>query len=164
MAKAKRKEPFGRPTKYKKEYCQGIVDYFKNFEPFEELPIKETVNDDGTTTSETKRFPVAPPSLTKYATSIDVSRETLHEWKRVHKDFSDAFGKAKAIYEDVYCDGAMLGYYNHGFTALIMKNRFDWADKSENKNKNENTDKPTDLSNLSDDDLKRLSDMQEKLS
>ena len=133
MAKAKRKEPFGRPTKYKKEYCQGIVDYFKNFEPFEELPIKETVNDDGTTTSETKRFPVAPPSLSKYATSIDVCRDTLHEWKKVHADFSYAFRKAKEIYEDVYIDGGLLGYYHHGFTALVMQNRFEWTTKSDKK-------------------------------
>lgn len=123
--------PGGRPTKYKKEYCEGIVNYFKDFEPFEELPIEETIDAEGKTTSKTKRFPVAPPSLTKYATSIDVSRDTLHEWKKNHDEFSDAFAKAKAIYEDVYCDGALLGYYNHGFTALIMKNRFEWKEKSE---------------------------------
>lgn len=153
----------GAPTKYKEEYCQGIIDYFKNFEPFEELPFKETVNEDGTTSTESKRFPVAPPSLTKYATSIDVCRDTLQEWKKVNPEFSVAFNKAKAIYEDVYCDGAMMGYYNHGFTALIMKNRFDWADKSESKNTNTNTDKPADLSSLSTEDLEALAAIQAKL-
>jgi len=129
----------GRPTKYKKEYCQGIIDYFKNFEPYEELPVKETVNEDNTTTTETKRFPVAPPSLSKYATSIDVCRDTLHEWKKNNPEFSDAFRKAKDIYEDIYIDGGLLGYYHHGFTALCMQNRFEWVSKSESKSQVEVT-------------------------
>jgi hypothetical protein len=83
-----------------------------------------------------KQIPNAPPSLTKFAESIDVSRDTLHEWKKNYPEFLTAFNRAKSIYEDIYTDGAVLGMYNHGFTALIMKNRFDWKDKTETKNEN----------------------------
>lgn len=130
--------PGGRPTKYKKEYCEQIVAYFKDFEPFDEIPVEEEQGEDGKITTKMKRVPKAPPSLTKFATELDVSRDTLHEWKRTHKEFSDAFIKAKAIYEEIYIDGATLGLYNPYFTALIMKNRFDWRDKKEVEQTNYN--------------------------
>jgi tRNA(Glu) U13 pseudouridine synthase TruD len=122
---------FGRPTKYRPQYCQQIIDYFKNFEPFDEAPIEEEIDKDGQVKTKMKRIPKAPPSLTKFATSIDVSRGTLHEWSQNHKDFSDALESARKIYKDIYIDGAVLGLYNPYFTALIMKNRFDWVDKKD---------------------------------
>lgn len=124
-----------RPTKYKPEYCKEIIAYFRDFETFDEIPVEESQSEDGKTTTKMKRVPAAPPSITKFATKIGVSRETLHEWKRTHKEFSDAFKQAKQIYEDVITDGAVLGMYNAYFTALIMKNRFDWKEKGEQTHK-----------------------------
>ena len=122
----------GRPTKYKKEYCEQIVAYFRDFEMFDEIPVDKQ-DKEGNVSTSMKQIPARPPSLTKFATSINVSRETLHEWKRTHKEFSDAFGQAKKIYEDVMVDGAITGLYNAFFTKLVMSNRFDWKEKSETK-------------------------------
>ena len=54
-------KPNGRPTKYKPEYCEGIVDYFKNFEPFYDSP-EEKQDKEGNVTTIMKHIPSPPPS------------------------------------------------------------------------------------------------------
>ena len=51
----------GRPTLYKPEYCEKVIQWGKEGQ-----------------------------SRTWIAAEIDVTRETLNEWAKVHADFSDA--------------------------------------------------------------------------
>lgn len=60
--------PAGRPTLYREEYCQQVID----------------VCSEGY-------------SLTGFAGLIGVSRDTIDEWQRVHAEFSAAVDRAKAI-------------------------------------------------------------------
>lgn len=62
--------PVGRPSSYKPQYCKDIIEMMK----------------DGS-------------SVLKFSTSIGVARDTVHEWTRQHKDFSDAFKIAKDLCE-----------------------------------------------------------------
>lgn len=66
------KQPVGRPTKYKPEYCQQIIDVMA------------------------KGF-----SITAFAGSIRVSRQSIYEWAEVYPDFSDSIRIARAA--RVYC-------------------------------------------------------------
>ncbi len=61
-----------RPSKYKPEYCKAVI---------------ETM--------------ATGLSLTAFAGSIDVCRDTVNEWQRAHPEFSDAvkIGKAKRTAE-----------------------------------------------------------------
>lgn len=59
--------PGGRPTDYLPEYCDGVIAYMA------------------------QGF-----SLTAFAGSIRVSRETIYEWARVHPEFSDAVRVAQS--------------------------------------------------------------------
>ena len=60
--------PAGAPTKYKPEYCDGIIAHMAE-----------------------------GASATSYAAEIGVSRDTISEWTKVHPEFSVAFriGKTK---------------------------------------------------------------------
>lgn len=99
-----------RPTKYKKEYCEDIIEFMSK-----------------------------GGSLTQFAADIDVCRETVYEWGRVHSDFSDAIKKAKtkceAYWEKIGHEGMYLGGKDSPFQASMyifkMKARFGWKDKHE---------------------------------
>lgn len=53
--------PAGQPTKYKKEYCQQLIDFMADGMPYE-----------------------------AFAGLIRVDRDTLYQWEKDHKEFSDA--------------------------------------------------------------------------
>jgi hypothetical protein len=62
----------GRPTEYRPEYCQAVIDLMA------------------------QGF-----SLTAFAASICVAKDTVYEWIKVHPQFSDAVARARAarVYE-----------------------------------------------------------------
>lgn len=62
--------PIGRPSLYKKEYCQEIIEY-----------VKTTGN-----------------SFVHWCNKIGICRDTLPEWCKKDKDFSLAFKLAKQIH------------------------------------------------------------------
>ena len=102
------KRPVGRPSKYRPEYCDMVVDHMSE-----------------------------GASLTSFAAEIDVSRETISEWTRVHPEFSVAVkkGKAKcaAWWERLGRTGAMGGDVNPTLVIFGLKNMSpeDWRDKQE---------------------------------
>lgn len=59
--------PLGRPTLYKPEYCQMLIDHMANGD-----------------------------SLTDFAALIDVHIDTIYEWAKVYSDFSEAKKRAFA--------------------------------------------------------------------
>jgi hypothetical protein len=100
----------GRPTSYKPEYCDMIIKHMRTGK-----------------------------SLASFAMSIDVNRDSLQEWGKVHPNFSVAMKKAKDycevfweeqgnahILEDK--DGPKL---NMAWQIFTMKARFGWREKQE---------------------------------
>jgi len=128
-AKTKKKSNAGRPTKYKPEHCQGIIKFF-SVDPIKTL--KETYTyKDGTTKEKEIEVPCEIPLLSDYAVSIGVSRDTLHEWQKTHKEFSDSYKIAKEIQRGILIKLAMKGLYNPGFSIFAAKNMIGWRDKKE---------------------------------
>lgn len=124
------KHPGGRPTKYKKEYCQQIVDYFTK-EPQEVTTKKEYYNN-GELKSETPIImPVQFPTFQGFASEIGVNVDTLHEWKAKHKEFSEAYTRAQELQEKIWLVNAMSGQYNAQFAQFFGKNCLGYKDKTE---------------------------------
>ena len=98
-----------RPTKYKPEYCQGIIDFM----------------------SEGK-------SLVAFAAQIEVNPDTVYEWEKVHDEFSEAIkvarAKCQAWWEREGQRGLFMGK-GESFSASAwifnMKARFGYRDKQE---------------------------------
>lgn len=94
----------GRPTKYKPEYCEAIVESLRQGN-----------------------------SLLQFAVSIGVVKSTLQEWKAEHPEFSAAYTRAVAVGEahwegrlqDMMCDSKV----NAPLVKLYFANRFGWHDK-----------------------------------
>ena len=104
----KKARPIGRPTKYKREYCQQLIDYSKTGMSFE-----------------------------SFALEIDIVPDTLHEWAKVHKEFSDAKKKAKALQERALMTIGLKGLkgdikgFRDATWIFWMKARFGWKDHSD---------------------------------
>jgi hypothetical protein len=111
MAEKKpRKEPFGRPTKYKPEYCQELIDFMGQ-----------------------------GYSIEAFAGKIDTHKDTIYQWVKAHPDFADAkrlgFAKCQVFWEEI----GLRGLWNEdggpklntGNYIFQMKNRFKWTDRVE---------------------------------
>lgn len=102
--------PLGRPTDYRPEFCAQVIEYGARGK-----------------------------SLAWIAAELDVSRECIYEWQRVHPTFSDAMTRARLKsqqwWEDFGQDNTMLppgaGTFNATVWAKNVSNRFrdDWSDE-----------------------------------
>jgi len=98
----------GRPTGYRPEFCERIIELGK----------------DGKTVAQIAR-------------EFDVSRSTVHLWREKFPEFSDAFTRARdlalAFWEDRGADGLGLAGFNAGLYSFLMRSWFvnDFAEKKE---------------------------------
>lgn len=98
----------GAPTKYKPEYIQKLIDFLAQGYPFE-----------------------------AFAGEINVNPDTVYEWAKVHKDFSDAkkMGRSKGL--KAFCDIGKAGTlgkvknFNATPWVFMLKNIYGWRDKLE---------------------------------
>lgn len=113
----------GRPTKYKPEYCDDIIDYFSG-EPY---------STETTESGASKKIPNDLPLIQNYAKKIGVCVDTLNEWTKVHPAFSEAYKKARALQEAFWTTNSLHGLYSPAFTIFAGKNMFGWRDKQEHE-------------------------------
>jgi hypothetical protein len=95
-----------RPTKYKEEYCDVVKEVMgKGFS-------KEAV-----------------------AGHIGISKDTLYNWVKKYKEFSDAIKKgveaSRVFWEELGIEMVTAGQGNSTAWIFNMKNRFNWRDKKE---------------------------------
>ncbi len=94
----------GRPTDYRPELCQIVVDIAKR----------------------------GPSTLVIIACELGVHRDTLHEWSKVHPEFSDAIKMVKQYQEANMQKIGLAGMVGKlkGFSAgtwiFYMKAQFNW--------------------------------------
>lgn len=135
----------GRKTLYKQEYDKKLIDHMGRGFSFE-----------------------------SFAGSIGVSKQTIYDWTEANPTFLDAkaigFEKSRMFWERVGIGMASgKGSGSHGnATAFVfnMKNRFpkEWRDKVETgiTDTDGNDIEKTDLSKLTDKELRELAELQRK--
>lgn len=119
----------GRPSLYKPEYCQAIVDYFDK-DPYQKVNVV-TGHSDGKPITKTELKANDLPFLAGFAKSIGVNRDTVNEWAKHHPDFSVALKKAKELQEQMLATNGLHGLYNPTFAIFTAKNVAGWRDKVE---------------------------------
>ena len=120
----------GRPTKYKKKYCQELIDYFDR--PPTEPLYKRTFYVNGQVKSEDPVIqPHVFPTFEGFARYIGVSKVTLLAWCDEHEEFLNAYTRAKEIQEDVWLQESMAGRYNAQFAKFFGVNCLGYKDKVE---------------------------------
>lgn len=129
MAKGTKKAKIGRPTKYKKRFCQSIIDYF-NVDPTRATTVTYTYKD-GTVKEEEKEVPNKLPTIQGFCADIGIAKPTLHDWVKLYPEFSDAYKWARGKQEQIWMTNALLGNYAQPFAIFTGKNCFGWKDKQE---------------------------------
>ena len=137
MAKNKEKyDHAGQPTKYKPEYCQGIIDFF-DVEPWETEEI-EHFKDGEVTWIDKKRVQRRMPSLYKFSKSIKVAYRTVYNWVDSQHDsfqaeFLQALNTAKLIRKEWLIDVGLSGSAPSNSFKFVAVNCTDMRDKQEQK-------------------------------
>lgn len=111
-------KPFGRPTKYRPEYCQQLLDYF-TLDPYKQL-----VDEDNNPTGLPPKF----PTIERFSESIGVVKNTVYDWAKKHTDFSDALKRARDKQKAFLTEAAMAGIYDRTFILFASKNLINWSD------------------------------------
>lgn len=128
--KKEKKNKGGAPTKYKEEYCEKIVEYFRV--PPEIVDYKREYYQNGNLKSE---YPIVRgnefPTFQGFADEIGVHIDTLHEWREVHEKFSEAYMRAKQLQEKIWLTNGMNNLYNSQFAQFFGKNCLGYKDKQE---------------------------------
>ncbi len=122
-------EDRGRPSKFKEEYTQELIDYFK-IEPYREV-TKSVVTKQGDVVEVTQPEANDFPTLAGFACKIKVHRDTLQEWSSVHEEFSVAYKMAKQYQEHFLATNGLKGLVNTAFGIFTAKNVIGWRDKSD---------------------------------
>jgi len=123
-----KKSPVGRPTKYKPEYCQELIEFFDR-EPYRPLVV-----DGVALTDKNGRAVFTPcefPTFERFAYKIGVHRETLRNWCDKYPDFFAAYKKAEMLQKDILIQNGLMGQYEKTFAIFTAKNVTDMRDKQE---------------------------------
>ena len=121
--------PLGRPTKYKKEYCEQIIAFFSR-KPYKEKEIQHKNKDGDTYKTEYVKEANDIPFISEFAREIGVCHDTILEWANRHKDFSLALKKAKELQKEFLIKNGLAGLYNPTFAIFTAKNITDMRDVS----------------------------------
>lgn len=131
MAKKKTQEPrpVGRPTDYRPEYCEQLIEYFS--EPPYKMVTKQIVTKSGDVIEVTQPEASDFKSLAGFAISIGVHSETLLNWSKEHPEFFDAYKRAKDFQQQFLAINGNKGLINPAFSIFTAKNVLNWRDKKE---------------------------------
>lgn len=111
----------GRPTSYKPEYCQEIIDFF-SCRPYEVTKDFKHGR---------QEIPNELPTMIKFAMKIGVDTDTLVQWSHHQEDFTVAYKKAKKLQEQFISENAIRNNYNAAFAIFMLKNISKWRDEED---------------------------------
>ena len=119
--------PAGRPSKYDPKFCEEIIQYF-SIEPYKEVDeVLKYKNGDEKIFH--KEIPNDLPLFSEFARKIGVNQDSLHEWCKVHTEFSEAFKISKGLQEKFLVTNALRNNFNCVFSIFTAKNIFGWRDQ-----------------------------------
>lgn len=119
----------GRPTKYDPKFVHELRAYC-NVEPYREV-FETTTYKDGTTKENYRQVANDIPLTEDFAFKIGVTTETIYQWAKKYKDFSDALKGIKQAQERFLKINGLADNYSTAFAIFSAKNMIGWRDKTE---------------------------------
>lgn len=128
-----KKHPGGRPTKYKKKFCEAIIEFFSKSRTKAEKVVQITkagIIERSVTVAQ----PL--PLFSAFARSIGVDENTLLNWTTEHTEFLGAYTRAKALQKEFLIENGMAGRYDTKFAMFVAVNCTDMRDKIDHTHQN----------------------------
>lgn len=119
----------GRPTKYTEEMPAKAIEFFSR------SPFKYATNDKGEVILTTKGQPIEViedfPIFEGLASYLGVVVDTIYEWQKVHKDFSEAIKGCRDMQKNFLIQQGLHGRYDRTFAIFVAKNCTDMHDQKQ---------------------------------
>lgn len=113
----------GRPTNYRPEYCQSIVEYFASADSWE---INYDLKNSGKVLPKSKL-----PTLERWAYLMGVGVTTVRQsWPAKHPEFAQALETAQSLQKAFLLELGAAGVANH-VTALMLRTHHGMKDEKE---------------------------------
>lgn len=127
----KPKHPGGRPTKYKPEFGQQLIDYIdQGAEPWEEYEEKY-IGRNGQVTTMTKLRAKPLRFIGRWAQEHDITHETLLQWVKEHPEFSVAYARARQLQAEHILAAGMMKLTDPMMSKFAAVNMTDLSDKQD---------------------------------
>lgn len=132
----KKEKKNGRPPKYNpkyqtEEYVNGFISYCRvNSEPEVIMP---DLPDEGMMVKPIIKKRLMLPTIERFAKYIGVHFDTLYDWAKVHKKFSESLSRIKEEQKEWLFDNGLLGEYNPVIAKLILSSNHGMSDKVDQK-------------------------------
>lgn len=121
------KKKRGHPTLYDDKYIVSVEEYLKSCR---DVITKELVglSKKGTELYKDKLI-VNLPTIEGFAVYIGVHKDTIYEWRKTHKEFSDSLGKILAEQQKRLLNNGLSGDYNSTIAKLVLSSNHGMSEK-----------------------------------
>lgn len=133
----RKKIKLGAPSEYKPEYCQKMINYFRDF------------------VEEGRR---GMPEFIEFALMIGVSDDTLRNWRDSHNNFAEAYSICKSIQRWYLQQTGLSGKNNPRVTQFLLSANFKVSEYSRRKPEEETREE-----GLTEGDIELLKRLEERL-
>jgi hypothetical protein len=120
----------GRPTDYRPEYCDRIIEFFSR--DLYRTEIKQVASQGQVVYLEEKVANYLP-TFQKFATELGTTHKTLLDWSNKHPEFSEAYDLCKNLQYDFINQHGLLGSYKSAYCKFVATNITDMKDKTEHE-------------------------------
>ncbi len=109
----------GRPSRYRREFAQQLVDYFSA--PAQRVARKIEKYPDGALKSSAPVALTTPfPTFEAFAAAIGVARSTLYAWETDHPTFAEACRRAREQQIRFIVENGLNGNYSTSFAQYLL--------------------------------------------
>jgi hypothetical protein len=144
----------GRPTDYDEEILSQSREYLNACEDEVKI-LTSTINDKQTVIQKLK---VNLPTIEGLARYLKIHRDTLYEWKKIHKEFSDIIEELQQKQAERLLSNGLSGDYNPTI-AKVLLTKHGYTDRQEIDQKTQHSGEvhhTIDYSKLSDAALREI--------
>lgn len=119
----------GRPTKYRKVFCEQLIEFF-DVEPYEDVEIPHYEKGEVKWT-DSKRVANKMPTLRDFGKKIGADYMSIWRWTQKHAEFRNAYTRAQELRKEFLIHNGLNRCYDPSAFKFVAVNLTDMRDRKE---------------------------------